>query len=392
MELADKMACTGCGACAYVCPKQCISFQNDTYGASHPFIDNSRCIDCGRCQTYCPAINQPESYNPIQAYAAWSSDAEERRTSASGGIAAEIYKHAINNGWAIVGASFHDGFEVKLKLTDNIATAKEFKNSKYVFSSAIDIYQDINKRLKDGSKIAIIALPCQIAAIKKVFQKNLDNLLLVDLVCHGTTPHTYLEQYIRYMGARCHKQIDTITFRDVEAGTQKFALSLFGTNGEKLYSSTSFKDTYQFAYHRMIAYRENCYHCRYANSRRSSDITIGDYKGLGKSVPCDFSEEKISCILVNTEKGSDCINTIIDKKQIIALRRPIEEPINGDCQLRHPALKSYSRRLFEKRYDGDFMHTMHSVYIRTRFKEILSYSYKRPMHIVKKILGVFSSM
>lgn len=38
------------------------------------------------------------------------------------------------------------------------------------------------------------------------------------------------------------------------------------------------------------------------------------------------------------------------------------------------------------------MHTMHSVYIRTRFKEILSYSYKRPMHIVKKILGVFSSM
>ena len=29
MELAGKESCTGCGACAYVCPKKCISFKKD---------------------------------------------------------------------------------------------------------------------------------------------------------------------------------------------------------------------------------------------------------------------------------------------------------------------------------------------------------------------------
>lgn len=50
----------------------------------------------------------------------------------------------------------------------------------------------------------MIALPCQIAAIKKMFYRYLDNLLLVDLVCHGVTPADYLIQHIRSIE---HKKI-----------------------------------------------------------------------------------------------------------------------------------------------------------------------------------------
>lgn len=64
--------------------------------------------------------------------------------------------------------------------------------------------------------------------------------------------------------------------------------------------------------------------------------------------PLFFSNEKVSCILVNTEKGKKYIDELLENKFIEAENRPVEEPIKGDSQLRHPSVKSFSRRLWEK--------------------------------------------
>ena len=394
MELAAKETCTGCGACAYVCPKKCITFELDeTFGISYPVIDDSLCIDCGRCRTYCPVLNPLESAEPVQAYAAWSSDAEERRTSASGGIAAEIYKYAIASGWLIVGAAFGENFEVRLKLADNAEAIKDFKNSKYVFSTIANVYHDLDEKLKTGCKIAIIALPCQIAAFKKVFHKYKDNLLLVDLVCHGTTPPFYLDQYIRYMEAKYKKGVGSIIFRDPEIGTQKFALSLYDTSGQRFYSSHAVgtNDIYQFGYHQMVTYRENCYRCPYANRKRISDITLSDYKGLGNMSPCSFSEEKVSCILLNSKKGEKIVKDFIATGRIEAEMRSVEEPIKGDSQLQHPSNRTYARYLFEKEYTklGDFVPVMKNVYRINQLRERIIWGYYMPMRIINKVKRMF---
>lgn len=294
MELADKKACTGCGACAYVCPKKCISFKPDgASGISYPAIDDSLCINCGKCRTFCPALNPLEASKPMQAYAAWSSDKEERRTSASGGIAAEIYKYAIANGWMIVGAAFDDDFKVRLKLADSMEAIKDFKNSKYVFSSTVGVFKDIAGKLKAGYKIAIIALPCQIAAFKKVFHKYMDHLLLVDLVCHGTTPQSYLAQHIRHIESKCGEIASSMSFRDPSFSTDTFTFTLYNVSGYRFYSKrTKDGDGYQVGYHRMISYRENCCHCPFAKAQRVSDLTISDYKGLGVLVPTKITDSK----------------------------------------------------------------------------------------------------
>ena len=105
IELAKSDVCTGCGACAFKCPSHCISIQEDRYGTVLPVIDETSCIECHACEKVCPILDLPSLYSSTAAYAAWSTDPSERKTSASGGIAIEMYRYAIRQGFKAVGAS-----------------------------------------------------------------------------------------------------------------------------------------------------------------------------------------------------------------------------------------------------------------------------------------------
>ncbi len=45
----DADACTGCGACAEICPVDAVEM-----GSEGPEVDLSWCIGCGVCATVCP--------------------------------------------------------------------------------------------------------------------------------------------------------------------------------------------------------------------------------------------------------------------------------------------------------------------------------------------------
>lgn len=185
VELAPLELCTGCGACAYACPKACIRMKENEIGVVFPVVDDTGCVNCKRCQKSCPVL-EPIAYNmPQKAYAAWSSDKEECRTSTSGGVAAEIYKMALENGMHAAGAVQNDDFSVTLSLTDRKEHLAAFKNSKYVFSSAYELFPRLKELLAYRKQAVVIGLPCQIAAIRKLFGENNPDLLLADLVCHG---------------------------------------------------------------------------------------------------------------------------------------------------------------------------------------------------------------
>ena len=130
IKLAGNDICTACGACAAQCSRSCISMLEGDYGIVLPQIDEGKCIECHACEKVCPILNQPKRHEPQIAYAAWSNDSEERRTSASGGVAVEIYKYAISKGWKVVGASQNEDFSVTHKVVSTIKELQPLKNSK----------------------------------------------------------------------------------------------------------------------------------------------------------------------------------------------------------------------------------------------------------------------
>lgn len=358
ISLAPKAYCTACGACGVVCPKQCIRMEEDEVGLVYPHIDIAMCVECHSCERVCPVLHPLVFRTPRRAYAAWSTNAEERRTSASGGIAAELYKEAWRRGSFCAGACQQPDFSVSFELSACADTLFRFKNSKYVFSEAWDVFRKMKPLLKEGKEVLFIGLPCQVAAARRLF-RDAPNLVLVDVVCHGITPYSYLRQHIKTLEGILQKRAVNMSFRDYYLHTYTYTFTLYDANGERFYAGRiSDGDLYQYGYHRMVSYRENCYHCSFARSERLSDLTLSDYKGLGKmGKPVTFDENEVSCVLVHTERGQKAMNRLIESRAIVATERPLKEPIKADPQLQHPSRKSRARREFERQIiltRGDF--------------------------------------
>lgn len=387
IQLAEHDACTGCGACAFKCPKHCISMRENTVGVILPHIDDSVCIECHTCEKVCPILNPVYTRKPTAAYAAWSENEAERLTSASGGIATEIYKFGFAENYYAVGAAQNKDFSVSHKLAVTLEEVFPFKNSKYVFSSAYDAFTRIESILNEDGKVIFIGLPCQVAAMRKLFHDD-QRLLLVELVCHGTTPDLYLKQHVNMLEKQTGRIAKGMSFR-TPPETFTFTLTLYDENDRPFYSKrTKDGDSYQFGYHLAVTYRENCYHCMFAKPQRVADITIADYHGLGCCAPCEFDARKVSLILTNSENGVFFINELIQSGQIHVAQRPLEEPFKGESRLRHPSDKNKYRLIFEKeivKCKGDFECAIQKPLRNWQRQEFLKLVVRFPFVIARKI-------
>lgn len=335
--ICDYKDCTGCGLCAARCPKQCIEMKPGFLGHLYPEIDQDKCINCKLCQKGCPSLQDIESSYPKKAFAAWSKDEEDYVTSTSGGAASVVSQYVISKGGVVYGCSVLPNIQIAHIRVDNLEALHLLKGSKYVQSQIKGIIPQLRKDVKDGFPVLFIGTPCQVAAIKQLYKTIPDNLYLVDIICHGTPSNKYLKDYIQKDLKIDAARVTNVKFRLPDA----YSLCVF-ENDKLLYKSNNlwthrYEDLYMDTFIDGCTSRYSCNTCHYAKPERISDITIGDFWGLGNEVSDkEIPEHKngVSCVLPITEKGMQLVEAI--RHNLNIYERPVTEAINGNDQLRAP--------------------------------------------------------
>lgn len=353
MEICNPNECTACGACINVCPKGCISWEKDEYETLIPLVDNEKCIGCNSCVRVCHNNTSELVFNtPIKTYATWSLDAEDRRTSASGGITSVFYQYTLNRGGFTCGVELSRETGAHFISLEKLSDIQRVKNSKYLYAHTDDIFQRVRQALKENRFTFFVGLPCHVAALKTYLGKlsNSDHLLTADILCHGVVNEEYFFQYLNEIETKYGKRGNIISFRDPNLGTETFKFTLRQTSDREPFYVQNHYDTnlYYIGYMHELQYRENCYHCRYARIERVSDLTFGDFDGLGKEKPFNHWKRQVSLCLVNTEKGAHFLDEVKDK--LFLEERTLEEAVKPQRQLKAPAKGHLNRNQFLKNY------------------------------------------
>ena len=251
IHITEKFYCCGCMACVSVCPKQCIKMIEDEEGFLYPEIDASRCIDCKLCEKVCPELCQKEERSPLSVYAAKNKNEQIRLASSSGGIFTLLAEKVIDEDGVVFGARFNEKWDIVHDYKETKEGLVAFRGSKYVQSYMGDCYQKVKSFLQQGREVMFTGTPCQIAGLKNYLRKDYDNLLTVDVVCHGVPSpkvwRIYLDEIARKGGKNtvlshpiCGKaEIKSIDFRSKSTGWKKFSFALFYIYRESLYERFS---------------------------------------------------------------------------------------------------------------------------------------------------------
>lgn len=351
MIICPSQKCTGCAACAGVCPRKCITFTENELGVLLPVVNDSKCVTCQKCQQVCPNNNGPKFRYPIKCFAAWITDEIKRKECASGGIGTAIAEYLIaeNNG-VVFGTAYDKNLMPRTILVDSINDVQKLKGSKYV-QGIVDkeIYYDIKRYCDAGRRVAYIGLPCQIAGLLNFLGKGYDNLLTVDLICHGVCPARYLKEEVEYLKGRYKiPDVSNIRFRGNDGND--FCLTLWDEKGNRVYNGDWWSHNRYFLGFMMgITLRENCYNCLYARPERVSDITIGDFIGLGAKIPFSYNTKNVSSVTVNTKKGEAFyISLIASNSSIQSIERDYSERLEYRPSLMEPFRRhKYNARFIE---------------------------------------------
>ena len=220
-EIISKELCSGCTACLNICPQNAISMVENEAGFKVPEIDQNKCIDCGLCKKTCPVLNTKQNNSINQCYVGYAKE-EYSNKSSSGGIFPLIANKILDDGGIVIGAAFDEDNELKhIAITDKEELIK-LKGSKYLQSDLGNIFSFVKENI-DDKKILFVGVPCQVAGLKAYLKKEYDNLICIDLFCHGVPSPKLFDKYIKELEEKQNDELINYDFRDKSTGWDTYS-------------------------------------------------------------------------------------------------------------------------------------------------------------------------
>ena len=118
-------------------------------------------------------------------YAVKHKDINIRMNSRSGGFFSAVSDLVLKNGGIVYGCILTDEMNAKHIRTETIEGRDLMRGSKYIQSNMGTVFKDVKQDLNGGKLVLFSGTSCQVAGLKNLLEKDYNNLICIDIVCHG---------------------------------------------------------------------------------------------------------------------------------------------------------------------------------------------------------------
>ena len=308
MEIVEqKKECCGCHACYNTCPVQAIEMRSDEEGFLYPVILQDKCIQCNRCKNICPVLNKPANMPLQMAYGCYANKKEEQMSSSSGGLFSVLARKVLSENGLVCGAAYDKVQAVYHLIIDSEADLYRLKETKYVQSQIGDAFKTIKNKLEQEKIVLFSGTPCQVAGLRKYLGKEYENLLCIDLICHGVPSPEVWQRYKKEIANG--KEIERVSFRNKNQGISPITIDYYLSDGNVIKESYA-DSVYMKGFIQNLYVRPSCFECKFKGTKRCSDLTLGDFWAVKEYYPDFDNGNGVSAVIVHSEKGRNWIEKI----------------------------------------------------------------------------------
>lgn len=352
----SKNECNGCTACISICPKNCITMKYNDEGFLYPIIDKSKCINCGLCGSVCQAKQKTVLSDIKVGYASCDINYERSKDSSSGGIFFIIASMVLEKKGFVCGAIVDSDLNIKHILSNKKEDIEKMRGSKYVQSDLNDCFSKIKRKLDNNILVLFCGTPCQVRGLQLYLRKSYNNLILVDLICHGVPSPKYLKSHLE----KKYGKLKNIKFREknLSEGTIQKLILKYNKKEKKVYAED---DAFYSLFLKGYSFRECCYICRYASNKRCGDITIGDCASTSEYKSFEYGTV-LSTVLINTYKGIEVFDKLKDYLKYEELNTDLE--VKKNQQLHAPFKRPNARDTIYSDYSNLSVKDFENMYLK----------------------------
>ena len=339
-QLAPRDLCTGCGACSSGCPKGAIHMVRDREGFLYPQISDG-CVSCGHCAHVCPVLKQREVRSQPAAFIVWNENETVRAQSTAGGVFTALAEFALESGGVVFGAAVDEKLQVRHIAVKNKEDLRMLRGAKPIQSELGEAYQQAQMYLEQGRFVLFSGTPCQVDGLYRFLGEHPENLLTCDFACGGVVSPGVWERFVESMNyVKRHRAVE-VRFCEKMKGEKdrRFRVRF---EGGGTFDAPLGKSQMGRGIARRLFLRPACYHCAYANTNRSADLTMGALWDLPKESCPREQKDGASLLLINTVKGAHIFDRLPLKREGWTL----EEAAADNAALRGAVVQPPDRQKF----------------------------------------------
>ena len=278
----------------------------------------------------------------------------ERSQSTSGGIFPLFAEYVLDREGVIFGAAYDSDFSVRHIKVCERKDLSLLQGAKYVQSVIGTSFLEAKRELVSGRLVLFSGTPCQCAGLKLFLGKPYENLLTVDIICHGVPSPKVWQAYVDYRSQRENEGMRPfrINMRSKSSGWSHYGYSTeFDYGDGKISQIGNSYDLFMKAFVENICLRSSCSACKTKGVERCTDFTLGDYWGIWNQHPELDDNKGTSVVFVHSQKGQKILEQLSDKMD--CLKVDIEDAYKENGSLVNSSLAHSDRDEFLEQITAD---------------------------------------